>query len=278
MCHHSISVHKHSKKKIWDEETIRARGLFINTNLNKIVARSYNKFFNIDEMPLTKLGNLELNFEYPVSVYRKYNGYLGLLGYNPETDELMYCSKSTNEAEVTAYLMDKLDKQYYDQIEKVVKFSCMTKINYDCLRAIAFELNNGYEFEESINDLNILHLDDSNSYCTVEVTYKNEKVFRRSLKFNLFDPNESTIIRATDKGSRPIGEVKIAFNNVDIDMAKHKEYFATISDLRIESLDLYKAYDEEERLELENYYLDSDNIVMACIKKDSDKNKNKRFF
>ena len=183
-----------------------------------------------------------------------------------------------NEAEVTAYLMDKLDKQYYNQIEKVVKFSCMTKINYDCLRAIAFELNNGYEFEESINDLNILHLDDSNSYCTVEVTYKNEKVFRRSLKFNLFDPNESTIIWATDKGSRPIGEVKIAFNNVDIDMAKHKEYFATISDLRIESLDLYRAYEKEERLELENYYLDSDNIVMACIKKDSDKNKNKRFF
>lgn len=100
------------KKKIWDEETIRTRGLFINTNLNKIVARSYNKFFNIDEMPLTKLGNLELNFEYPVSVYRKYNGYLGLLGYNPETDELMYCSKSTNEGEFAQWFKEYMESHY----------------------------------------------------------------------------------------------------------------------------------------------------------------------
>lgn len=100
------------KKKIWDEETIRARGLFINTNLNKIVARSYNKFFNIGEMPLTKLGNLELNFEYPVSVYRKYNGYLGLLGYNPETDELMYCSKSTNEGEFAQWFKEYMESHY----------------------------------------------------------------------------------------------------------------------------------------------------------------------
>lgn len=100
------------KKKIWDEETIRARGLFINTNLNKIVARSYNKFFNIDEMPLTKLGNLELNFEYPVSIYRKYNGYLGLLGYNPEVDELMYCSKSTNEGEFAQWFKEYMESHY----------------------------------------------------------------------------------------------------------------------------------------------------------------------
>lgn len=100
------------KKKIWDEETIRARGLFINTNLNKIVARSYNKFFNVDEMPLTKLGNLELNFEYPISVYRKYNGYLGLLGYNPETNELMYCSKSTNEGEFAQWFKEYMESHY----------------------------------------------------------------------------------------------------------------------------------------------------------------------
>lgn len=182
------------------------------------------------------------------------------------------------EAEVTAYLMDKLDKQYYDQIEKVVKFTCMIKINYDCLRAIAFELNNGYEFEESINDLNILHLDNSNSYCTVEVTYKNGKVFERSLQFNLFDPNEGTSVWTRDKDGRSMGEVRVSFSNANVDMVKNKEYFATISEVKAEALDLYKNYAEEERLKLEDYYLDSDNIVMACIKKESDKHKNKRFF
>ena len=76
------------------------------------MARSYNKFFNIDEMPLTKLGNLELNFEYPVSIYRKYNGYLGLLGYNPEVDELMYCSKSTNEGEFAQWFKEYMESHY----------------------------------------------------------------------------------------------------------------------------------------------------------------------
>lgn len=100
------------KKKIWNEETIRARGLFINTNINQIVARSYNKFFNIGEMPLTKIGNLEKNFKYPVVAYEKYNGYLGLIGYNPETDELMYCSKSTDEGEFALWFKEYMQTHY----------------------------------------------------------------------------------------------------------------------------------------------------------------------
>lgn len=100
------------KKKVWNEETIRARGLFINTNINQIVARSYNKFFNIGEMPLTKIGNLEKNFKYPVVAYEKYNGYLGLIGYNPETDELMYCSKSTDEGEFAPWFKEYMQTHY----------------------------------------------------------------------------------------------------------------------------------------------------------------------
>lgn len=183
-----------------------------------------------------------------------------------------------NESEVTEYLKDKLNPKYYDQIEKVVKFTCMTKVNYDCLRAIAFELNNGYGFEESINDLNILRLNGSNNYCTLEVHYKNDKVFVEDITFNLFDPDEYVRVWATDTDRGPLGEVKVSFNNKDIDMVKNKEYFATISEINAESLDFYKLYSEEEQNKLQEYYLDSDNIVMACIKKHSDKNKNKRFF
>lgn len=103
------------KKKIWDDETIKTRGLFINTNLNKIVARSYNKFFNIGEMPITKLGNLEKNFQYPVVAYEKYNGYLGLLGYNPEIDELMYCSKSTDEGPFAEWFKEYMETEYSEE-------------------------------------------------------------------------------------------------------------------------------------------------------------------
>lgn len=39
---------------IWNDETIKARGLFINKVGGDIVARSYNKFFQYDEKPETK--------------------------------------------------------------------------------------------------------------------------------------------------------------------------------------------------------------------------------
>lgn len=57
--------------------------------------------------------------------------------------------------EIEEYLKDKLDEKYYDVIDKVINFSFIGKITYDCLRAIVFELNQGYSLEETIQDLNI---------------------------------------------------------------------------------------------------------------------------
>lgn len=79
---------------IWDDITVKARGLFINEKLCEIVARGYNKFFNINERPETNLDVLPNTLKYPVTVYKKENGFLGLLGYDPETDSILYCSKS----------------------------------------------------------------------------------------------------------------------------------------------------------------------------------------
>ena len=57
--------------------------------------------------------------------------------------------------EIREYLIDKLEEQYHPLIKKVVGFAANTNITYDILRAIAFELNNGYPFEETLADLNI---------------------------------------------------------------------------------------------------------------------------
>src|SRR5699024_7591392 len=45
--------------KMWDKETTKARGLFIDTKNYKIVARSYNKFFKVDERKETTLDSLK---------------------------------------------------------------------------------------------------------------------------------------------------------------------------------------------------------------------------
>ena len=60
-----------------------------------------------------------------------------------------------NPDEIREYLEDKLEEQYHHLIKKVVGFAANMNITYDILRAIAFELNNGYSFEETLADLNI---------------------------------------------------------------------------------------------------------------------------
>ena len=78
----------------WDRETVKARWLFINTNTYKIVARAYNKFFNVDEQKSTMLFSIGQNAHFPIVGYKKYNGYLWIIWYDEESDELVFTSKS----------------------------------------------------------------------------------------------------------------------------------------------------------------------------------------
>ena len=92
--------------KKWDEQTMKARGLFIDIPNAKIVARSYNKFFNINEVSETKLEWLKDKLMFPINLYRKENGFLGLVSYNPYTDDLFISSKSRVDSSHAGYLAD----------------------------------------------------------------------------------------------------------------------------------------------------------------------------
>ena len=58
--------------------------------------------------------------------------------------------------DVREYLADKVNEKFHSEINKVVSFSRKIDLNYDCLRAIAFELNTGTSFKDAILDLNIV--------------------------------------------------------------------------------------------------------------------------
>lgn len=58
--------------------------------------------------------------------------------------------------EIELYMRDHLIPSKCSEIEKVVEFSRKVELNYDCLRAICFELTHCETFEEAISDLNIL--------------------------------------------------------------------------------------------------------------------------
>lgn len=91
---------------VWNKQTIVARGLYINTRTMNVAAHGFNKFFNINERPETKLETLQYSLQFPVTCYVKENGYLGLVSYNEETDDLFITSKSTPEGEFSTWLRE----------------------------------------------------------------------------------------------------------------------------------------------------------------------------
>lgn len=82
-------------KRLWNESTVHARGLFVDRITGDVKLRSYNKFFNLGERPETELDNLANTLSFPVEIRTKENGYLAILGVINE--ELVFASKSTTE-------------------------------------------------------------------------------------------------------------------------------------------------------------------------------------
>ena len=119
--------------------------------------------------------------------------------------------------EVRAYLRDKLKVEYHHVIERVVQFANTVNVTYDYLRAIAFELNQGYELGEVLSDLNITRTSDV--YFDIEVVMNNEMVFTRNrYNVNLY-ANRELGIRAYGKTGT---SVVVDFNPKDISFKEGK--------------------------------------------------------
>ena len=99
----------------WDEANVTARGLFINNETGEIVARSFDKFFNIGERPNTSPEEIKDKMRYPVTAYVKENGFLGILGYDSKADELVFASKSSVDGDFAGYFKDIMTKQVSPQ-------------------------------------------------------------------------------------------------------------------------------------------------------------------
>lgn len=109
--------------KVWDEQTVKARGLYLDTMKGKVAARAYEKFFNINERPETKFDMLQYKLQFPVTAYVKENGFLGIVSYDEYNDDLFIASKSTIDSEFAQWLKEMLyAKVSADNIEKMKQF------------------------------------------------------------------------------------------------------------------------------------------------------------
>lgn len=117
-------------KKVWNAQTVMARGLFINTKTGEIVARGYDKFWNIGEREDTLVENLKEKLSYPVIGYIKENGYLGLLGYDSASGQMLVGSKGSNTNEFSQWFQELLIAQYGDRVHELKQFMQNNNTNF----------------------------------------------------------------------------------------------------------------------------------------------------
>lgn len=98
--------------KSWNNLTCKARGLFVDVENLRILARSYDKFFNLDEMPKNSLESLCESLSYPLNVYVKENGFLGILSVDSVNDEFFLTSKSDPTSEFSKVFKELFERHF----------------------------------------------------------------------------------------------------------------------------------------------------------------------
>ncbi|QYR65822.1 metallophosphoesterase [Fusobacterium animalis] len=118
-------------KKKWNDLTIKARGLFVDRDSGEVKIRSYNKFFNYGERHVN-LGYLHKYATYPIRVFKKYNGFLGLASVID--GNIVLASKS-----VTSGKYKDIFQSIWDKVESEVKeLLKQTMIENNC--TVVFEV------------------------------------------------------------------------------------------------------------------------------------------
>jgi len=112
----NLFIYNYSPKvqyeKLWDEITMMARGLILDTEMN-IVARPFGKFFNLEEHTESEIPNL------PFDVYEKMDGSLGILYWL--NDKPFIATRGSFNSEQSQHANEILYSKYphtFDNIDK----------------------------------------------------------------------------------------------------------------------------------------------------------------
>lgn len=147
-----------------------------------------------------------------------------------------------NSDEVVEYLTDKLKPEYHTTIPQVAKFASYVNVTYDVLRAIAFELNNGYSFNETLMDLNIKREDAPRYNISIELT--NGEIIRETERIDVFSGSEHKMW-LYPKGK---GNMRITYKDSDFHMSEDGRSLVIDSD----KVDIYideDYFEKDEELE-----------------------------
>lgn len=192
-------------------------GLFDGTSQKKrLYAITVNKLQRVSEFMVSRTGRFHyhIRFDYP------------------------------DATEIEIYLKDKLEPSYYSEINSVIAFATRVKLNYDSLRAIAFELNQGYSFGEAIADLNILTTDRQRYNVkalftngrTEEVKNVTLNLFEESVQIDLYPNGHDWVSLTFDTNSIQSQTFKMMVDGEDIEIELGENNNVYIDDVDVVSL------------------------------------------
>lgn len=154
--------------------------------------------------------------------------------------------------EVQEYLKDNIPPQYYEQIQDVVLFSQHVYMNYDCLRAIAFELTMGHTFKEAIRDLNILNLE-SRPYI-FEAHFEDNTTATTKIVTNTFSNDEIAFYISVDGA-----QLFIQINPKDAHVNDSGEMIIDGDKISVDYSKTYGEAEDAKKIMYAVLYLDSPN-------------------
>ena len=161
--------------------------------------------------------------------------------------------------EIQAYLTDKLRPAYIGEIRKVILFSKKVALNYDCLRAIAFELNLGLPFEKAIQDLNIINLHEECYNVTLHF-HGGRTMTAKRCQLDLFGDDRPERVCLQDEHGRDQLIVEFDPQMCVYDYERH----ATIVPAEALSLDYIDYYEEETVAEIKKLVPDYLSLTRAA--------------
>lgn len=135
--------------------------------------------------------------------------------------------KYPSSSEIRHYLEDNINKKQYGQIDNVIKFSYKIKLNYDCLRAIAFEIKQGEKFEEFINDLNIINT--SSNWYNILINYTDGTYDILFRNIDIFSSKDQTLSYWAMNNTSCRRDIKLefSFNPKNLDYNNNGELILT---------------------------------------------------
>ena len=142
--------------------------------------------------------------------------------------------------DIQEYLSDVLMDEYKGEIDSVIEFSNRVGLNYDCLRSIAFELNQGLSFAEAIKDINIVNVEREPYSLKIffmdGTTYLNNKFYMDS-----FSEDEMEV-ELHEKHGRYAGDITFLPYKLQFD-SKSGDLFVDAADVELD----YETYDDDDK-------------------------------